>query len=109
MKDEEKITVTHRLGDEENEKQINYSWNNFNVGVYISGTGDYFGEGVSIFLQHTDCEAGVRIKANVKKGKIFLSLDDDGGIQETKARDYNAWIDLEQVELALKIIGRALK
>lgn len=109
---QETIKVKHDTGDKNNtdvnEKQLNYGWNKYSVSVDIAGDGHYY-QGMWIELMHEDCEEGFKVRVKEKNGKLYLSLDADGGRIETEERDYWGWIKLEQIQKALKLIGGVFK
>jgi hypothetical protein len=103
----ETIEVYHNVGDENNtdvnEKSFKYSFNNYTVWIEICGEGNYY-NGVSIDISHQNCQEGFHLRAKEQSKKLVMSIDAVGGRAETDYRDYFAWIKLEQIEKALKLI-----
>lgn len=92
-----------------NYKELNFEYNGFNVSVDIPGEGNYISN-VWITVTHKKIEDGIAIYVeNKNNNELQMSIDHNGGMTETKKRSYNEWLNLENLEKALKIIGNVLK
>lgn len=111
----ETIEVKHDTGNridgieiDVNEKEIYYEWNKYKIFVNIAGDGHYY-KGMRLQLMHDNCDVGFRVNIVEKKGKLYLSLDADGGQEETEAREYLEWLKLEKLQKAIRLIGNIFK
>lgn len=107
MRVKETIEVIHDTEGGRDVKEIRFNYNNFHVNIEIGG--EAMGNiPVSIFVKNLENDDSLLIDIEKQK-ELKLSINYGEGMGSTEMRSYKEWKKLEQLENALKIVGKVLK
>jgi hypothetical protein len=107
---EEFIKVTHYDHEEQfDEKEIDFEYGNYSINIRIPGHKNAF-KSLSVSVHNNKCKEGLDICIEDINCELGISFKEDDRVEKaTKSKTFRQQKDLEQLSLALKVIGKCLK